>query len=87
MITGIVIQLADNSLKVDYFTIAMASIMLYVLTLEMINQTDELTELLNRRGFENYITHLEQKCVILFFDVDRFKAIKDTYGHAFGDEV
>lgn len=87
MITGIVIQLADNSLKVDYITIAMASIMLYVLTLEMINQTDELTELLNRRGFENYITHLEQKCVILFFDVDRFKTINDTYGHAFGDEV
>lgn len=87
MMTGIVIQLYDSRLKVDYVTLAMASIMLYVLTLEMIYQTDELTELINRRGYENYINHIDEKCVILFFDVDEFKKINDTFGHAFGDVV
>lgn len=87
MLSGIVLQMYDSSLKVDYFTLAFASVMLYVLTLEMIYQTDELTELINRRGYENYILHLEDKCIILFFDVDEFKKINDTYGHAYGDEV
>lgn len=87
MLTGIMIQLYDSKLKVDYITIAIVAIMLYVFTLEMIYQTDELTELINRRGFENYSAHIEQKCVILFLDVDSFKAINDTYGHSFGDEV
>ena len=87
MIGGIIIQLYDSSLRVDYVTLGIASIMLYVFTLEMINQTDELTELINRRGFENYIKQIEEKCMILFFDVDGFKQINDDYGHAFGDDV
>lgn len=87
MISGIGIQLYNSSLKVDYVTLGMAAAMLYVLTLEMIYQTDELTNLINRRGYENYVGHLEEKCVILFFDVDQFKHINDTYGHAFGDVV
>lgn len=87
LIVGIVIQLCDEQLKVDYLTLAMASIMLYIFTLEMIYQTDGLTELLNRRGYENCISHMEEKCVIIFLDVDHFKMVNDTYGHAFGDAV
>lgn len=87
MCTGIVIQLCDSSLKVDYVTLGITSTMLYVFTLEMIQQTDELTGLLNRRGFENYVAHINEECIVLFFDVDRFKSINDTYGHAFGDTV
>ena len=87
MISGIGIQLYNSNLKVDYVTLGMAATMLYVLTLEMIYQTDELTDLINRRGYENYVSHLEEKCVILFFDVDQFKQVNDTYGHAFGDAV
>lgn len=87
MCTGIVIQLLHSNMKVDYFTLGIASTMLYVFTLEMIQQTDELTELLNRRGFDNCIAHMERPCVILFFDVDQFKEINDTYGHAYGDLV
>lgn len=87
MLLGIGIQSYDSSLKVDYVTLGIASIMLYAFTLEMIHQTDELTGLINRRGFENYVSHMEEKCIILFFDVDSFKQINDNYGHAFGDKV
>lgn len=87
MLTGIIVQLCDSNLKVDYVVLGLASSMLYVLTLEMINQTDELTELINRRGYENYISHVERKCIVLFLDIDNFKMLNDTYGHALGDTI
>lgn len=86
-LVGIVVQMHNSELRVDFVTLAIGSVMLYVFTLEMITQTDELTGLINRRGYENSLAQQETECVIVFFDVDRFKAINDTYGHAFGDVV
>ena len=47
---------------------------------------DELTGILNRRGIDYKIKNLE-KGSILFFDIDHFKRVNDTYGHEFGDYV
>jgi len=56
--------------------------------------TDELTGLHNRRGFlvhaEQYAKvarRNQQSIVLLFIDLDRFKQINDTYGHAEGDHA
>jgi diguanylate cyclase (GGDEF)-like protein len=53
-------------------------------------ETDYLTGLLNRRGFENmtlaHIDRMSEGAVILC-DIDRFKRINDLYGHAAGDGV
>lgn len=87
MLAGIFMQMRDSQLRVIYITLALAAVMAYVFALEMIQQTDELTELINRRGFENYIANIDEPSVILFFDVDHFKEINDTYGHGFGDQV
>ena len=84
-LTGMVIQMLDSAIRVDYIATAMAAIMIYVFTLDMIQQTDELTGLINRRGYENTLTHLREPCIILFFDVDNFKSVNDTYGHGAGD--
>lgn len=55
---------------------------------------DELTELLNRRGFEeklkNVITYSQsskQKLAIMCIDLDRFKNVNDTLGHMIGDQL
>ena len=55
---------------------------------------DELTGVFNRRGLFNAITHLahlaqrnDNVVSVLMIDIDRFKAVNDTYGHQFGDEV
>lgn len=84
--SGLVIQTVYPELRVDYICIGITSILLYIFTLEMIQQNDELTGLINRRGYDNYIAHVEEPCVIIFFDVDHFKNINDQYGHSFGDE-
>ena len=56
--------------------------------------TDPLTGVLNRRGFERelkralaYLKRYDTSAALLFVDLDRFKAINDSHGHAAGDAV
>jgi diguanylate cyclase (GGDEF)-like protein len=55
---------------------------------------DSLTELANRREFDQRIgqelalaAQAGRECSLLLLDLDRFKSINDTYGHPAGDEV
>lgn len=50
--------------------------------------TDPLTGLMNRRAlFEAHEAALPPSCIAVLFDIDEFKAINDTHGHAMGDRV
>jgi diguanylate cyclase (GGDEF)-like protein len=55
--------------------------------------TDPLTGLPNRRYFDEFVGLLAQRrragdaVGVLMVDIDKFKALNDTYGHATGDEV
>lgn len=62
--------------------------------LETLSQTDELTGLLNRRGFfsiaqaKYLFTIADAKDGVFFYaDMDALKAINDTYGHHEGDHA
>jgi len=55
---------------------------------------DELTEISNRRGFMTLVGYAIWMCVrqkisasLVFFDLDKFKLINDTYGHSEGDRA
>lgn len=55
-------------------------------------EVDVLTGLLNRRGFDERLRRLLQRGVseppvLALLDVDHFKRINDTHGHAVGDAV
>jgi len=51
---------------------------------------DTLTGLANRKYYDTYMKDLLKEktfFALLFIDLNKFKAINDTYGHAVGDEV
>lgn len=63
--------------------------------LESLLTTDELTGLTNRRGFMEALASETDRMkrgqseggLLIMIDLDRFKALNDTYGHAAGDEA
>jgi diguanylate cyclase (GGDEF)-like protein len=61
---------------------------------EELARVDSLTGLNNRRAFYEHANRLwqlgirqGQAMTVLLFDMDLFKSVNDTYGHAAGDEV
>lgn len=62
--------------------------------LESLSVTDEVTNLFNRRGFDQAFERTLARArrngeqgLLVVCDLDRFKAINDTYGHPAGDAV
>lgn len=61
--------------------------------LKALSMTDHLTGLLNRAGFDNQMEkalssdNRRELGALLLIDLDGFKRVNDTYGHATGDEV
>lgn len=61
---------------------------------EALARTDVLTGLANRRAFDEAVQREIRRAVrygeplaLILTDIDRFKAINDTYGHHAGDQV
>ena len=72
----------------------MASQMERIALLENLSFNDPLTGLLNRRGFIDHLgmtlgraRRYGEVGVIAYCDLDDFKSVNDTYGHAAGDDV
>ena len=66
----------------------------YIQKLREASIRDPLTGLFNRRHFfkaaqvlHNRLTQGETTMTLAMIDIDHFKAVNDTYGHAVGDEV
>lgn len=82
------------------FLLIFALTLISAITLDLIaelkreSQTDPLSGLLNRRGFEEGLATALSRAArrklplaLVVCDLDHFKAINDTHGHAAGDEV
>lgn len=90
------IEIAD-SLRPNLYTVAYIDITLLkakLKELEELNQKDPLTGLLNRRSMLEILElenarfkRINRSYVIIFADLDNFKSINDSFGHACGDYV
>lgn len=60
----------------------------YEATILKAANTDMLTGMYNRRYFYDHLSEMSEKpMTLLYMDLDMFKYVNDTYGHAKGDEV
>lgn len=83
-----------------FFSIAIALATMVVIMRDLLaafmkrSETDLLTGVLNRRGFEEHMEpvlrsndHSRAPLTLVLCDLDHFKSINDTFGHAVGDLV
>lgn len=73
-------------------SIIISVIMFYVDRMKREISLDSLTQLNNRRQFERYLIEitkhsLDKKVSLIFFDINNFKSINDTFGHTEGDKA
>ena len=80
--------------EVDRLELELAAARSRMAALETRAEIDPLTDLVNRRGLERelkralaYVKRYETSAVLVYIDLDGFKAINDRHGHAAGDAV
>lgn len=69
-------------------------VFVYLSYLQAISTTDSLTSLNNRKKFNEVLSaefvrsrRYQRDLSVVMFDIDKFKHVNDTYGHASGDQV
>lgn len=85
-------QISGGALGLFFALAALGSVLMELVTrYRDAAERDPLTGLFNRRGFEAQLERLYhgklKSAVVLTLDIDHFKRINDTYGHATGDQV
>jgi len=91
---SVIFDSENNPEKITGMILDIHSEKLEELRLIGLSQTDSLTGLLNRRGFESKISHVlacssvqKDHHVLVMLDIDSFKTVNDTLGHLMGDST
>ncbi len=89
------IQLFYYGISLNWILASVSILLVYLDTQNRQISTDPLTSLNNRRELSKFLLHeIEERdqpkdgaAALIMMDVDGFKQINDTYGHAYGDRV
>ncbi len=83
---GVGIQVLDPHVRTTWPAVSMAVMLYFQFYTEMVLRTDSLTKLLNRHSYDDFLVRPSLPCTIVVIDVNDFKHVNDTYGHAYGDQ-
>ncbi len=79
------VSFLSSNLKLDWSIISLATVVFYIYIIQMVLQTDPLTTLSNRQSFDYATANIKRPATIVVIDIDHFKKINDSFGHAYGD--
>ncbi len=82
---GLLTHFSLNGVYILWISVSIATTLLFIYYSAFLNQTDILTGILNRKCYEVQLYDMKCEAILLIIDVNKFKEINDTKGHAVGD--
>lgn len=84
---GLLLQVFIPDYHTTWLIVTICMIFFYAFSCQLDSILDGLTSLLNRSAFNRCLDYLkpETETTLFMFDVNHFKMINDTCGHAYGD--
>lgn len=87
LICGFAVKAFNSNIYTDWLIVTISLMLFIIYYSDLALKVDALTNLLNRKSYENRINKIDYQTAIIVLDANNFKLINDKYGHQFGDKI